>query len=84
MTLKQTLDKWAQELSAKAAEKTTLIQESTDAFKAVCAYFLGQQKNAKRHPDDDETGEGGFTFAGSDEVVNGERKHPQVRTRRNS
>ena len=84
MTLKQTLDKWAGELSVKAAQKDTPLQESTDAFKAVTAYYLGQQKNAKKHSDDDESGEGGFNFATSDEVVNGDRANPQVRTRRNS
>ena len=73
MTLKSTLDKWADELSTKATLKTTTIQESTDAFKAVTAYYSAQQKIAKKHPDDevelDEDGKPKFSFA--DEVVNG-------------
>ena len=84
MTLKSTLDKLAKTLSDKAAEKNTPLQESIDAFKALTAYYAARQKSAKKSGEDDEPETGGFTFAGSDEVVNGERQHPQVRTRRNS
>ena len=82
MTLKSTLDKWASELSTKATQKDTSLQESTDAFKAVTAYYSAQQKNAKKHPEsEDDTGE--FSFA--DEVVNGSPgQRAQVRARRNS
>ena len=79
MTLKSTLDKWADELSTKATLKTTTIQESTDAFKAVTAYYAAQQKIRKNQADD-EPEPGGFSFA--DEVVHG--GNTQVRTRRNS
>ena len=84
MTLKQTLDQWAQKLATKAAQDATPLQESTDAFKAVTAYYAAQTKNAKKHPDDeDETG--GFSFERTDEVVNGSPgQRAQVRARRNS
>lgn len=82
MTLKATLDKWASELATKAAQKDTLLQESTDAFKAVTAYYAAQQKIAKKNPDDEDE-PGGFSFA--DEVVNGSPgQRAQVRARRNS
>lgn len=67
-TLKATLDKWATDLSTKAAQKDTPLQESTDAFKAVTAYYAAQQKSAKNQPQDEDES-GGFSFA--DEVVNG-------------
>ena len=81
MTLKSTLDKLAKTLSDKAAEKNTPLQESIDAFKALTAYYAAQQKNRKNR-DDDEPDSEGFSFAGSDEVVNG--GNTQVRARRNS
>ena len=81
MTLKATLDKWASDLSTKAAEKNTPLQESTDAFKAVTAYYAAQQKTRKNQAED-EPESSGFSFA--DEVVNGDRQHPQVRSRRSS
>lgn len=84
MTLKSTLDKWATELSTKATLTTTTIQESTDAFKAVTAYYAAQQKMRKNQPEDEDDF-GGFSFAGSDEVVNGSPgQRAQVRARRNS
>ena len=83
MTLKQTLDKWADELSTKAAEKDTSLQESTDAFKAVTSYYAATQKRGKKATDDDDPPDGGFTF--NDEVVNGSPgQRAQVRARRNS
>ena len=82
MTLKTTLDKWASELATKAALKTTMIQESTDAFKAVTAYYGALQKSRKNQPEDEGDSEG-FSFA--DEVVNGSPgQRAQVRARRNS
>ena len=82
MTLKSTLDKWASELSTKAAQKDTSLQESTDAFKAVTAYYAAQQKLRKNQPEDEADSEG-FSFA--DEVVNGSPgQRAQVRARRNS
>jgi hypothetical protein len=85
MNLKQVLDKWAEKLSAKAALENTPLQESTDAFKAVTAYYAATQKRAKK-PDEDEVSEAGeFTFGKSDEVVNGEpRQRAAVHPRRNS
>lgn len=69
MTLQKTMDKWAQDLCKKASDKDTPLPESTDAFKAVTAYYAVQEKNAKKHPaDEDDSGE--FSFASS-EVVNG-------------
>ena len=83
MTLKSTLDKWATDLSAKAADKDTTIQESTDAFKAVTSYYAATQKRGKKSAEDDEPPDGGFTF--NDEVVNGSPgQRAQVRARRNS
>ena len=87
MTLKTTLDKWASELATKAALKTTMIQESTDAFKAVTAYYAAQQKSRKNQPEDeadlDEDGKPKWSFA--DEVVNGSPgQSSKVRARRNS
>lgn len=84
MTLAKILDQWAENLSKKAAEKDTPLQESTDAFKAVTAYFAVQQKRAKKTDDDEPETGGAFTFAGAEEVVHGERQYPQVRARRNS
>jgi len=84
MTLQKTLDQLAETLSKKAAEKTTPLQESIDAFKALTAYFAVQQKRGKRQPEDDEP-TGGFSFADSTEVVNGEpRQRATVHPRRNS
>ena len=74
------LNKWAEDLAEKA-QKATSLQESTDAFKAVSAYHASVQKNAKKHPADEDD-EGGFSFASS-EVVNG-GQHTKVRTSRAS
>lgn len=79
--LKKTLDDWANKLAKKAAENSTPLQESTDAFKAVTAYYAAQQK-ARKNQGDDEPDTEGFSFAGSNEVVNG--GNPAVRARRNS
>lgn len=79
--LKKTLDEWANKLAKKAAEKDTLLQESTDAFKAVTAYYTALGKNAKKHPADEDD-EGAFSFENS-EVVNGGNSS-QVRARRTS
>lgn len=82
MTLKSILDDWAEKLSTKAAQKDTPLQESTDAFKAVTAYYAAQQKLRKNQPEDEADSEG-FSFA--DEVVNGSPgQRAQVRARRNS
>ena len=85
MNLKQVLDKWADKLSTKASEKDTPLQESTDAFKAVTAYYAATQKGAKT-PDADALSDAGeFTFGKSDEVVNGEPgQRAAVHPRRNS
>lgn len=84
MTLKTTLDKWATELSTKAAQSTTTIQESTDAFKVVTAYYAAQQKTRKNQPDEEDDS-GGFSFESGNEVVNGSPgQRAQVRARRNS
>lgn len=87
MTLKSTLDKWATDLSTKAAQNDTPLQESTDAFKAVTAYYLVQQKIDKKHPENedelDDDGKPKFSFA--QEVVNGSPgQRAQVRAGRNS
>ena len=80
--LKKILDDWAKNLSTKASQKDTPLQESTDAFKAVTAYYAAQQKRGKKS-DDEEPEDTGFSFAGSDEVVNGSGV-AKVRARRNS
>ena len=85
MTLKQTLDDWANKLATKAAEKDTPLQESTDAFKAVTSYYAAQQKLSLKSGKDDEPETGGFSFGQSDEVVNGSPgQHKTVHPRRNS
>ena len=85
MTLKNILDDWAEKLCAKAAQNDTTIQESTDAFKAVTSFYAATQKRGKKSADDEDPSEpGGFSFEHGNEVVNGDRQHPQVRTRRNS
>jgi hypothetical protein len=82
MTLKATLDKWAADLSTKAAQKDTPLQESTDAFKAVTAYYAAQLKNRKNQVDD-EPDSGEFSFA--DEVVHGESgQRAGIRARKSS
>jgi hypothetical protein len=84
MTLKQTLDKLASQLSDKAAKDNTPLQESIDAFKALTAYYAAQQKNRKNQADDEPDSQG-FSFAGSDEVVNGSPgQRKAVHPRRNS
>ena len=82
MSLQKTLDDWAQELSSKASEKDTPLQESVDAFKAVTAYYAARTKNAKKSGDDESEEPGGFSFASGSEVING--ASPKVRARRNS
>lgn len=82
MSIKQILDTWAKDLAQKA-QKATSLQESTDAFKAVSAYHAAQEKNAKKHPADEDD-EGEFSFASS-EVVNGSPgQREKVRARRTS
>ena len=82
MTLKSILDKWAEELSRQAKTKAATLQESTDAFKAVTAYYAAQQKSRKKSSDEDDEPSEGFSFA-NDEVVNGSGDQA-IRTRRNS
>lgn len=82
MTLKSTLDKWAEQLAQQAKLKTSTLQESTDAFKAVTAYYAAQQKGRKKGSDEDDEPSEGFSFA-NDEVVNGSGDQA-IRTRRNS
>ena len=85
MTLKKTLDDWADKLAKKAAENATSLQESIDAFKAVATYFATTQKRAKKPDEEDEPDSGGFNFAHSGEVVNGEPgQRKAVHSRRNS
>ena len=82
MSLKQTLDQWAEELATKAKEKSTSLQESTDAFKAVAAYHAALNKGRKKTEDDDEDSSKGFSFgSGVSEVMNGGAKIP---TRQNA
>ena len=83
-SLKQTLDNLAKVLSDKVAKDDTSLQESIDAFRALTAYYAAQGKRVRKQ-DDDEPDSDGFTFAGSDEVVNGSNSRDQkIRTRRNS
>ena len=83
MSLQKTMDKWAQDLCKKASDKDTPLPESTDAFKAVTAYYAARQKLAKKNGDeDDDSSE--FSFARPiDEVANGSGS-AKVRTSRNS
>ena len=78
MTLKQTLDDWADKLAKKAADKDTTLQESTDAFKAVAGYFAATQKRGKKHDEEPEE-TGGFSFDKQSEVANGDRQRAKVR-----
>ena len=64
MKPKETLDKFADELYKKASEKSTSLQESTDAFKALTSYYSATHK-ARKTPDE-EPDEGGFSFANED------------------
>ena len=54
MTLQKTMDKWAQDLCRKASDKATPLPESTDAFKAVTAYYAARQKLAKKTGEEDD------------------------------
>ena len=81
MTLQKTMDKWAQDLCKKASEKDTPLPESTDAFKAVTAYYAARQKLAKKTGDDDDDSSE-FRFD-QIEVANGGGS-TKVRTTRNS
>ena len=85
MTLSQTLDKLAKTLADKAADKDTPLLESIDAFKALTQYYAAQQKRARKSGDDEEPEAGGFSFADSTEVVNGEpRQRATIHSRRDS
>jgi hypothetical protein len=79
MNLRKIMDDFAETLSKKACEKNTPLQESTDAFKALTAYYAVLQKQAKKGGDDD-TETDGFTFG--EDVVHGRAK--TTATRRNS
>ena len=81
MNLKKTLDDFASKLAAKASKDATPLQESTDAFKALTAYYAAQQKHRKKSGDD-EPDEGGFSFANGLEATDG--GSPKVPSRRNS
>lgn len=75
--LKTTLDEWAEKLSKKASEKDTSLQESTDAFKAVAAYYAALNKGKPKKASDDEDPTDGFSFGGgASEVINGGSKIP--------
>lgn len=80
MKLKQKLDEFAKALIEKASQDSTPLPESTDAFKAVTAYYAAQQKGRKKSGEDDEPDDGGFSFANG--VENG--GSPKVSARRNS
>ena len=82
MTLRKTLDDWADKLQTRASHKDTPLQENIDAFKAVAAYYAARQKNAKKPGDDEPEEPGGFTFASGAEVQNG--GSTKVRAGRNS
>ena len=84
MTLRQILDDWAQKLSTKAAQDTTPLQESTDAFKAVTAYYAAKQKRGRKADEDAPPEPGGFSFEQGSEVVNGAGQRKAVHPRRNS
>lgn len=81
MNLKKSLDEWAVNLKQKAMQAATSLQESTDAFKAVTAYYAAQQKGRKKSVEDDETDASGFSFA--DEGAHGGNGQ-KVPARRNS
>lgn len=81
MTLQKTMDKWAQKLFAKAEKDNTPLAESTDAFKAVTAYYAARQKLAKKHGEEDDDPDG-FRFD-QIEVPNGGGS-TKVRTTRSS
>ena len=85
-SLQKILDEWAEQLSDKAAQKDTPLQESTDAFKAVTAYYAAQQKRARKSGDEDEPEPGGFSFANSGEVIDGDsrKQRASLHPRRNS
>lgn len=72
MNLKSSLDKFADALIKKASLSSTSLQESTDAFKAVTAYYAAQQKGRKKSGDDDTPDDGEFTFG--DETNGGSQK----------
>lgn len=55
-SLRETLDEFAKNLVKKAAEKNTNIQESTELFKALTAYYAVLQKNRKSSGDDQHDG----------------------------
>ena len=81
MTLQQIMDKWAKGLCDKASRDTTPLAESTDAFKAVTAYYAARQKLAKKTGEEDDDSEG-FRFD-QIEVPNGGGS-TKVRAGRNS
>ena len=86
MSLKKILDDWAEKLSTKAAETDTSLQESTDAFKAVTAFYAATQKRGRKPGEDDEPPEaGGFSFDHGNELVNGDHgQRKALHSRRNS
>lgn len=84
MNLKQSLDKFAKSLIDKASKDDTPLSESTDAFKAVTAYYAAQQRSRKKSGDDDPPPDSDeFSFANG---VGGENggSGSKISTRRNS
>ena len=79
MNLKTVLDEFAKDLRKKASQKDTPLQEATDAFKALTAYYAAQQKGRKKSDPDEGDDSGGFSFG---EVSNGGRS--KVSARRDS
>ena len=83
MNLKKTLDDFASKLAGKASKDDTPLQESTDAFKAVTAYYSAQRKTSRKSGDDEPESDG-FSFAdGVGEAEHG-GTNPKVPARRNS
>lgn len=78
MNLKKILDDFAEALAKKASKEATTLQESTDTFKALTAYYSAQQKRRSKS-EDDEPDDGGFTFAEGLGADGGKREkvHPR-------
>ena len=79
MTLRQTLEQLARDISKRAGEAATPFAESVDALKALTALY-GTLAKDKTKPDDDESN--GFTMADARSSIEEAHDTSPVRGRR--
>jgi len=75
MSLRNNLDKLAENIAKKAAEKDTSLQESVDALKALTPYYALTAKLAAKGTGDDE--DDGATFDAFSAEIAGAQEEPR-------